>query len=348
MSSKACFSHEREDLIRAQQKLLKYFDGSADKILQFSQFQTLVNVVKDKAANFKQEIIESNKRKLISLAGKIGSDIITEKSSEDEALTRLEDRLKKIRSEVCYTRLSNAGRSIKDNTNNVISSTYSRLKSDIFSLIDKKPDDIDKEANVIQQRILRGLSDKITEIVKKELKEIQDTANRKIKDLDGVKLKPFTFDNYISGGNEIGFSGAFENMDLNFEDILNLVNRTAAGAAVGGTIGSIFGPVGTLVGLGLGAVGGGIAGAIKSDDGKANAKKAVSDAISKATQKTMSNTAEALTPIIKNINQQNLTLKKSIKNELENIEELKQSLENFGDTLSIYVQNLNTEQYGRI
>ena len=33
MSAKASFSPKREDLIRGQQKLLKYFDGSADKVL---------------------------------------------------------------------------------------------------------------------------------------------------------------------------------------------------------------------------------------------------------------------------------------------------------------------------
>lgn len=37
MSAKASFSSKREDLIRGQQKLLKYFGGSADKVLEFSQ-----------------------------------------------------------------------------------------------------------------------------------------------------------------------------------------------------------------------------------------------------------------------------------------------------------------------
>lgn len=43
MSAKAEFSEQREDLRRGQQKLLSYFDGSPDKVLQFSQFKTMTN-----------------------------------------------------------------------------------------------------------------------------------------------------------------------------------------------------------------------------------------------------------------------------------------------------------------
>lgn len=58
MSAKASFSSKREDLIRGQQKLLKYFGGSADKVLEFSQFKTLITLVEQKSSNFKSEIIE--------------------------------------------------------------------------------------------------------------------------------------------------------------------------------------------------------------------------------------------------------------------------------------------------
>ena len=75
MSAKASFSSKREDLIRGQQKLLKYFGGSADKVLEFSQFKTLTTLVEQKSSNFKSEIIEANKRKLISFACMIATDI---------------------------------------------------------------------------------------------------------------------------------------------------------------------------------------------------------------------------------------------------------------------------------
>ncbi|MDD6164713.1 MAG: GTPase domain-containing protein [Bacteroidales bacterium] len=75
MCAKASFSKKREDLIKYQQKLLKYFANTPERILQFSQFQTIINLVDEKSVNFKQEIIEANKQKLISLASRIADDI---------------------------------------------------------------------------------------------------------------------------------------------------------------------------------------------------------------------------------------------------------------------------------
>ena len=57
MCARASFSKKRQDLINDRQKLLKYFSNSPDKILQFSQFQTVINIVENKTVNFKQEII---------------------------------------------------------------------------------------------------------------------------------------------------------------------------------------------------------------------------------------------------------------------------------------------------
>lgn len=90
MSAKASFSPKREDLIRGQQKLLKYFDGSADKVLEFSQFKTLTTLVAQKALNFKSEIIEANKQKLVSLAGNIAADIEQVMESQKSYLANLD------------------------------------------------------------------------------------------------------------------------------------------------------------------------------------------------------------------------------------------------------------------
>lgn len=101
MSAKASFSPKREDLIRGQQKLLKYFGGSADKVLEFSQFKTLTTLVEQKALNFKSEIIEANKQKLVSLAGNIAADIEQVMESQKSYLANLDSNLRTINREVC-------------------------------------------------------------------------------------------------------------------------------------------------------------------------------------------------------------------------------------------------------
>ncbi len=348
MSSKACFSPEREDLIRGQRKLLNYFDGSVDKILQFSQFQTLVNVVESKAANFKQEIIESNKQKLISLAGKIGVDMDNEKKSTEETLVRLEDSLRNIRSEICNNRLSNAGKNIEHGILTAIDRAYGDLKSRIFNLIDSKPDHINERANALQREILGKLPYVVGDIVRKELGGIKDSANRKIKNLDGVKLKPLKFNSYVSDGVGVDFSGAFENLDIDFDRVSAWVGKTAGTSATGAAIGTIFGPVGTFVVAGIGAVIGGILSTKTANDGKSYARKEVSEAIAKAKGMTKNDIDRSLMPVYNDINNQNQRLKKAIKSELDNIDDLRCSLENLGERISGYVKKLNAKQYGRV
>ena len=137
MSAKASFSSKREDLIRGQQKLLKYFGGSADKVLEFSQFKTLITLVEQKSSNFKSEIIEANKQKLISLAGNIATDIEQVMESQKNYLANLESNLRTINREVCNNSMDSALRNITNKTRNAITSAYGELKSKIFNLIDK-------------------------------------------------------------------------------------------------------------------------------------------------------------------------------------------------------------------
>ena len=120
MSAKASFSSKREDLIRGQQKLLKYFGGSADKVLEFSQFKTLITLVEQKSSNFKSEIIEANKQKLISLAGNIATDIEQVMESQKNYLANLESNLRTINREVCNNSMDSALRNITNKTRNAI------------------------------------------------------------------------------------------------------------------------------------------------------------------------------------------------------------------------------------
>lgn len=206
MSAKASFSSKREDLIRGQQKLLKYFGGSADKVLEFSQFKTLITLVEQKSSNFKSEIIEANKQKLISLAGNIATDIEQVMESQKNYLANLELNLRTINREVCNNSMDSALRNITNKTRNAITSAYGELKLEIFDLIDNEPSNINQLAEQYQEDVIENLENRIKSIVNDELKKVRDTANRKIKDLDGVNIKPIQFNQSIDLETEIDFS----------------------------------------------------------------------------------------------------------------------------------------------
>lgn len=349
MSAKASFSSKREDLIRGQQKLLKYFGGSADKVLKFSQFNTLTTLVEQKSSNFKSEIIEANKQKLISLAGNIATDIEHVMESQKSYLANLESNLRTINREVCNNSMDSALRNITNKTRNAITSAYGELKSKIFNLIDNEPSNIHQLAEQHQQEVIWNLENRIKSIVNEELNKVRNTANRKIKDLDGVNIKPIQFNRTVEVGTEIDFSGALEELDIDFEDVLSWTKNTAGAATIGTIVGAPFGgPIGAIVGAGVGAVVGGIVHACSGDGGKADARKSVSDAISKATQQAKSNVNSILAPVVRDVETQKRQLSNSVRIELANIEELQETLDTFDVEMSKFVGELKHKRYGRI
>lgn len=348
MSAKASFSSKRKDLIRGQQKLLKYFGGSADKVLEFSQFKTLITLVEQKSSNFKSEIIEANKQKLISLAGNIATDIEQVMESQKNYLANLELNLRTINREVCNNSMDSALRNITNKTRNAITSAYGELKSEIFDLIDNEPSNINQLAEQYQEDVIENLENRIKSIVNDELKKVRDTANRKIKDLDGVNIKPIQFNQSIDLETEIDFSGALGELDIDLADVLSWTAKTAGTAATGALVGSFIPGIGTLIGAGVGAFVGGIAHACSGDGGKADARKSVSDAIGKATQRAKNNVKSMLAPVIRDMDIQKRQLTNSVKTELTNIEELQETLDTFDVEISEFVNELKHKRYGRI
>lgn len=348
MSAKASFSSKREDLIRGQQKLLKYFGGSADKVLEFSQFKTLITLVEQKSSNFKSEIIEANKQKLISLAGNIATDIEQVMESQKNYLANLESNLRTINREVCNNSMDSALRNITNKTRNAITSAYGELKSEIFDLIDNEPSNINQLAEQYQEDVIENLENRIKSIVNDELKKVRNTANRKIKDLDGVNIKPIQFNQSIDLETEIDFSGALGELDIDLADVLSWTAKTAGTAATGALVGSFIPGIGTLIGAGVGAFVGGIAHACSGDGGKADARKSVSDAIGKATQRAKNNVKSMLAPVIRDMDIQKRQLTNSVKTELTNIEELQETLDTFDVEISEFVNELKHKRYGRI
>ena len=348
MSAKASFSSKREDLIRGQQKLLKYFGGSANKVLEFSQFKTLTTLVEQKSSNFMSEIIEANKQKLISLAGNIATDIELVMESQKSYLANLESNLRTINREVCNNSMDSALRNITNKTRNAITSAYGELKSEIFDLIDNEPSNINQLAEQYQEDVIENLENRIKSIVNDELKKVRDTANRKIKDLDGVNIKPIQFNQSIDLETEIDFSGALGELDIDLADVLSWTAKTAGTAATGALVGSFIPGIGTLIGAGVGAFVGGIAHACSGDGGKADAQKSVSDAIGKATQRAKNNVKSMLAPVIRDMDIQKRQLTNSVKTELTNIEELQETLDTFDVEISEFVNKLKHKRYGRI
>lgn len=347
MSAKAEFSTQREDLIKTQQKLIKYF-GGADKILEYSQFQTVINLVEQKAANFKAEIIEANKQKMISLANKIENEISLAMEEQKYGVNVLKGKLKSVEREVCNGYLDTAYRNIQNKSKNTVDSGYGELKEYIYNLIDNKSDGIKSKAEIRQRWILSQLKTNVRTIVRDELSRASDNANRKIKELDGINLVPIDFCENVDFDSYIDFSGALSELDIDFNDVLGWTTKTAGTAAVGAALGSFIPGVGNLIGAAVGAAVGGVVHACSGDGGKADAKKSISDAIGKAKFKAKYDIERALRPVLNDIANQKKKLKDAARLELDNIEDLNDSIDDFDNEIKNFVNQLKNNKYGRI
>ena len=344
MCAKASFSKKRDDLIKDQQKLLRYFDGSPEKVLQFSQFQTIVNLVDEKSANFKKEIIEANKQKLISLASKIADDISNTMVSQKTYVDRLKGNLNVAEREICNNMLNNTQHNISLTVKNMIDSSFGDLKSYAFGCIDRGNSNLKSEVEAYQRRYLRKLRNNIAFSVKDSLRKVEESSNRKLKELDGVNIKPLSFNNYIDFDAEIDFTEAFEELDIDFADVVKWAESTVKGVIIG----SVIPGLGTMIGAAIGGIVGGVVHAASGDGGKADAKKSVSDAINKAKDKANRDVNQSLAYMFENLRRVSKDLKKAIQTENRNINTLQEAIDDFDNDINRYVSQLKQQRYGSI
>ena len=348
MCARASFSKKRQDLINDRQKLLKYFSNSPDKILQFSQFQTVINIVENKSVNFKQEIIEANKQKLISLASRIADDISNTMLSQKFYIDSLKSNLDVAKREICNNMLDNVQHNISSTITNMIESSFGDLKSYAFSCIDKEDSNLAHKVEAYQQRCFDKLRSDIAISVRDNLKKIEETSNRKLKELDGVNIKPLSLNTYIYFDADIDFTEAFEELDIDFSRVMNYVGKTAGTAAACAAIGSFFPGLGTIIGAAIGGIVGGVVHAVSGDGGKADARKSVSDAINKAKDKATIDVNKSLAPVFKNLRRVSKNVKYTIQAEKKNINTLQEAIDDFDNDIDRYVSQLKQQRYGRI
>lgn len=309
--------------------------------MQFSQFQTLIYLVEQKASNFQSEIMEANKQKLVSLSSQISNRISLVMEEQIDDLKRLSDNLKSVEREVCNNYLDSAYRNILNKSKNTIDSIYGSLKNEVFVLIDNKDNNIKSRVEYIQKCLLMELKSRIKNIIRDELSRASNNANRKIKELDGIRLSSINFHVDIVLDAEIDFSGALSELDIDLDDVLGCVTKMAGSAAAGASIGSLIFPgVGTVIGAATGALFGGIVHAVSDDGGKADAKHSVSEAISKAKIQAKHNLDEVLSPVLSDIENEKNKLKTSVRKELNNIQTLNESLEDFNNGIENFVKQL--------
>lgn len=244
--------------------------------------------------------------------------------------------------------LNKAQHNISLTVKNLIDSSFGDLKSYAFGCIERGESNMKHEVDNYQQKCFDDLKNGITYRVKDNLKKIERTSNRTLNELDGVNIKPLSLNTYIDFDAEIDFSEAFEELDIDFADVVNWAGKTAGTAAVGAAIGSVIPGLGTMIGAAIGGIVGGVVHAASGDGGKADARKSVSDAINKAKDKANRDVNKSLTSLFEKLGRVSKDLKKAIQTEKKNINTLQEAIDDFDNDINRYVSQLKQQRYGSI
>jgi hypothetical protein len=351
MCAKAVFSSTREDLANTQRKLLKYF-GTPEKILQFSQFQTIINIVNDKSQNFTNEIVEANKQKMISLANSVKADLDKVIEEQTEDITKLKEQLRYFRNNSANI-LSTTKKNLKNKTRGKLDNNYARLKTRIYEIIDD--DSIkDKKRSIKneQENIRTFLRYDINQIVCQELENAKSKLNAKRKELSGIASYEFEIPHFHVNFANIDFDGALDELGLSLEDVIEWAGKTAgtaaAGAGVGALLGSIVPGAGTAIGAGIGAAIGGVVHLFTGKDGKSEAKNLISKAIEEDEERAWKKLSDSLSGIHRTLDNQSHSIRNAVDRELSNIERMLDIVNRTQLHLQEFANNIKHSGYGTI
>ena len=251
MCAKASFAPERGGLSKKQKSLLEYF-GSADEILRFSQFQTLINQVEQKAKNFTDEISSAN--------------ILKVRSLKNEILKELDLICSEVGIELYRSQLKQFESDMKE----IADELHSKLKFQIDTLIKQKFDTIVSMVNGILAEKSKNKKEQLDKCVLCLSDEIQsgmqtimdgcaqswnDFVERKSSNFDGFEDVFLTFPRLQKkSGLKIDFSDALEKLEMNLGDVRDFFARVGIGA-LGGARAGIVGAIGGAVLGGASCVG---------------------------------------------------------------------------------------------
>lgn len=339
MCAKAVFSSTREDLANTQRKLLKYF-GTPEKILQFSQFQTIINIVNDKSQNFINEIVEANKQKMISLANIVKADLDKVIEEQTEDITKLKEHLRSFRNNSANI-ISTTKKNLKNKTRGKLDNNYARLKTRIYEIIDD--DSIEDKKKFIaneQENIKIFLRNDINQIVCQELENAKSKLDAKRKELKGIALyeinKPYFHVNFAN----IDFDGALEELDVSFEDFLDWAAKTLSTALAGVP----FGPIGIAAAAGFG----GLIHLFTGKDGKSEAKNQVSQAIEEDKERAWNKMSYSMSKVHRELDKQSHSIRNAVDRELNSIERMMAVVNRTQFHLQEFANNIKHRGYGTI
>jgi uncharacterized membrane protein len=249
-------SRER-DLVVQQRNYLKHF-GSPATMRDFSQIQRLADVLDAKQRTFREDIIESNKTKLISLMTGHCHDLQDLLDKHEKFLARVAPEFDKCRHSVqqalqTFERLMDVGRK------NIWSGFFRRLREKADEIVEKHYGDNDRIASALK-RAVRADQESLDEPLRKlfadhgeALQSDLETAMQRLME-DVQRFKFQRRDGYNVGSARVSYRSTELDMKLGLRECGAIAFNIGSYALTGAAIGSTAMPgLGTAIGAAIGA-----------------------------------------------------------------------------------------------
>lgn len=264
----AHFAPERNDLEKTQNKLTSYF-GNRNVIFEFSHFNEVVQLIRNKTDNFDAEILAANKQKLQAQYNKIIKNVAETIESQRHNLELLQRGLTTYNNDVKEI-VSSAKNKIKRQTDSAIDSEFDTLLNEICEAIDyEKQGVLQDEINRLCQQHISTCSNRISSIIGIVFGEVNERLKEKQKTLlDLFKSNQNHFINDAKINIQFDASVIIDELGVSDKDILK-----EGGGLVLAFSGFLIGPIPGLIGLG----GYGVAKLIRGLFGKDGAKDKAKD-----------------------------------------------------------------------
>ena len=343
MCARGHFSSTREDLLRAQKKLLGYF-GSGDAVLRFSRFDRVMQLVDQKSEHYMDEIVEANKQKLIAQYRKVYQGLVDMMAQQQRDIDRLKERL--IRFDVDMNMsFEETIRAIRNRMAYEHTKVFDDFKREVCDVLDDdyNKEDSEKEIQQRAERLFEAYTMESKIIVEYEFSRLEEKIRERRRELDNIQIGGLHID--ISSLEMPNLDEAFDKMGLNFGDVFGFAT-TVGGTALAF---SVIPGFGTLIGAGVGLLLWGgkqlFLGDSKREEAKNEARKKI-DEKKRESQSTSLN--KQINLIERTLDNEKDRFRQIIRNERSNLQQLSGAIEDAQRQVVAYANHIKNTAYGEI
>ena len=346
LCAKAYFSPKRLDLIKEQKELLNSFKSS-DAILEFCNFNSVVDVVRHLSVHYSEEICEAHKTKVKALYKTTFKSLKELNSNQKTIIDQIIVELKRYK-DLVISIFDSKVSSIKNQIHWEIVDGFDVLKKDGYSAIDDGVSGKKLESFLEERKdeVFGVVDHNIKVIINNEAIALSDSIEEATKQLKNSINTIFNvnIDSKIEGI-DMDTSEVISKLEFGFGDFMNWALYLGGCFMFGWTIVGTnwWNPVGWAAAAIMAAIG------IFGDGKEKKAKNALSESIEKSQKQCLdTNYNEICKKVDSEFNKKKNKICTIINGDVKSLESFKSEIDEIMATINKYNYKLNNTEYGKL